>query len=57
MQMSLFLDCTNPKCRRPYPASAHAEGKAIKVGRRCYCSKECRKEHEEAMKYGERAER
>lgn len=56
MQLALFLDCTNPKCCRPYPSIAHAEGKAVKVGRRCYCSKACREEHEEAMRYGERVE-
>lgn len=57
MQLALFLDCANPKCRRPYPSSAHAEGKAIKVGRRCYCSKECKEDHDYQIAHGERQER
>jgi hypothetical protein len=57
MQLALFLDCANPKCRRPYPSIAHAEGKAVKVGRRCYCSKACKETHEDMMRRGEREEK
>jgi hypothetical protein len=52
-----MLFCHNPKCGTLYEAKWHVEGKAVKVGRRHYCSKECKVEHEEAMRRGEREEK
>lgn len=51
-----LLVCSNPKCRAYYEAARHHEGKAVKVGHGHYCSKQCAKDHSDAIKRGEREE-
>lgn len=44
-----LLVCSNPDCNFTplYDAERHQQGIAVKVGKRHYCCRECKKEHTE----------